>query len=445
MKPINNFAREISELSENVRLKESEISEQNKTIVELNSLSKDFQHKSEQLETKAKENAEIKKDLKELKSTLEKQNKTLQDRDSLISNLKMELSETREMKNEYNSLKNKSISANSAYDELKTENRNLSEKIKNLKHQIAESEEKIKNLSKSNNEFNKLKSAEEKYRNSLSEKDKIIKQQEERFESLKLTKSAQIKAMVSKKNAYEEEIKKKDIQINELIDLVKHIQNSLGEKNNLNNQHGEKIENQYEETIENQVQKIAELEQVISDSKGKSNGSVVLEKENYSEEVDVLEATLPQTEAEAETETKEQVQPEEEDTVYSKSKLITSKSVAKSMLNEGFEHFEYLDVQIINVNLPRATMDVVSTFNGLMQEVISKNRNRIIVNLSKCEFIDSSIVGVLVSGIKKATAMGGDLRLVGLHPAVRSMMEFTRMHRIFESFQTIDAAVASFE
>ena len=41
--------------------------------------------------------------------------------------------------------------------------------------------------------------------------------------------------------------------------------------------------------------------------------------------------------------------------------------------------------------------------------------------------------------------MGGDLKLVGLQPAVDSMMELTRMHRIFESFKTIEAAVASFD
>jgi len=119
--------------------------------------------------------------------------------------------------------------------------------------------------------------------------------------------------------------------------------------------------------------------------------------------------------------------------------------VPTSMLNEGFEYYQHFDMHIVNINLTRATMDVVSIFNELLKEIISTEKNKIIINLSKCEFIDSSIVGVLVSSIKKATAMGGDLKLVGLQPAVDSMMELTRMHRIFESFKTINEAVASFD
>ena len=101
-------------------------------------------------------------------------------------------------------------------------------------------------------------------------------------------------------------------------------------------------------------------------------------------------------------------------------------------------------MHIVNVNLTRATMDSVAPFKELLQEIIGAEKFKIVVNLSKCEFIDSSIVGVLVHSNKKVTPMGGDLRLAGLNPAVYSMMELTRMHRIFESFPTVEAAVASF-
>ena len=67
------------------------------------------------------------------------------------------------------------------------------------------------------------------------------------------------------------------------------------------------------------------------------------------------------------------------------------------------------------------------------------------VDLSTCEFIDSSFLGALVVSLKKVTAMGGDLRLVGFQPAVHSMLELTRMHRVFESFPTKEAAIKSFD
>jgi anti-anti-sigma factor len=70
---------------------------------------------------------------------------------------------------------------------------------------------------------------------------------------------------------------------------------------------------------------------------------------------------------------------------------------------------------------------------------------KIIVDLSECEFIDSTFLGALVVSLKKVTGLGGDLRLVGFQPAVHSMFELTRMYRVFESFKTKDEALKSFE
>ena len=67
------------------------------------------------------------------------------------------------------------------------------------------------------------------------------------------------------------------------------------------------------------------------------------------------------------------------------------------------------------------------------------------VDLSTCEFIDSTFLGSLVVSLKKLTGLGGDLRLVGFQPAVHSMFELTRMYRVFESFKSADDAVQSFK
>jgi chromosome segregation ATPase len=145
-----------------------------------------------------------------------------------------------------------------ANNDLMNENKNLSEKIKNLKIQIGENENKIDNLMAVSNEFNKLKSEVEKYNKNILEKDNTIKQLEERYEALRLMKSAQVKTLVSKKGNYEDEIKKKNIQITELMSLIKEIQNSLEGKNHL--------ENQQAEIIESQLQRIDKLELIINDS-----------------------------------------------------------------------------------------------------------------------------------------------------------------------------------
>ncbi len=102
------------------------------------------------------------------------------------------------------------------------------------------------------------------------------------------------------------------------------------------------------------------------------------------------------------------------------------------------------DVIVQVVDLSRATLKEAEEFKDTLTKSIEKGYRKIVVDLSNCEFIDSTFLGALVVSLKRVTAVDGDLRLVGFHPAVHSMIELTRMHRVFESFPTKDAAIKSF-
>ncbi|HMN49049.1 MAG TPA: STAS domain-containing protein [Ignavibacteriaceae bacterium] len=102
------------------------------------------------------------------------------------------------------------------------------------------------------------------------------------------------------------------------------------------------------------------------------------------------------------------------------------------------------DVVVITVNLKRATMVEAEEFKEVLVNEIQRGIKKIVVELSACEFIDSTFLGGLVVSLKKLTALDGDLRLVGFQPAVHSMFELTRMYRVFESFKSADEAVKSF-
>jgi anti-anti-sigma factor len=105
----------------------------------------------------------------------------------------------------------------------------------------------------------------------------------------------------------------------------------------------------------------------------------------------------------------------------------------------------YEDVLVQVVDLTRATLREADEFKYTLSKSIEQGYRKIVVDLSLCEFIDSTFLGALVVSLKKVTTMGGDLRLVGFHPAVHSMMELTRMHRVFESFSTKEDAINSYE
>lgn len=96
------------------------------------------------------------------------------------------------------------------------------------------------------------------------------------------------------------------------------------------------------------------------------------------------------------------------------------------------------------VNLERASLNDSDELKQILDTRIGQGYSKIIIDISLCEYIDSTFLGVLVSGLKKAVKQGGDLKLVGFKPAVAAMFQLTRMFRVFESFSELQEAVKSF-
>ncbi len=102
------------------------------------------------------------------------------------------------------------------------------------------------------------------------------------------------------------------------------------------------------------------------------------------------------------------------------------------------------DVFILEVNLPRTSIYAANEFKESLNKIIDDGEKKLIVDFSKCDFVDSTFLGVLVIGLKKLTPAGGGLRLVITHPNVKSSLELTRMDKIFKIFGDLDTAINSY-
>ena len=69
---------------------------------------------------------------------------------------------------------------------------------------------------------------------------------------------------------------------------------------------------------------------------------------------------------------------------------------------------------------------------------------RLVLDLSRLRFIDSSGLGAFISCLRKVNAAGGDLKLCGMSKPVRGVFELVRMHRVFDIFPTRVEAVRAF-
>ena len=102
---------------------------------------------------------------------------------------------------------------------------------------------------------------------------------------------------------------------------------------------------------------------------------------------------------------------------------------------------EYRDgVLVIHVTLDKTTLQDALEFQEYIEPDVILGYERIVVDLSGCEMIDATFLGVLVIASKKISEYGGRMKLV-LPPQV---FIYTGVKRIFHTYLSSSDAVTSF-
>ena len=70
-------------------------------------------------------------------------------------------------------------------------------------------------------------------------------------------------------------------------------------------------------------------------------------------------------------------------------------------------------------------------FKERMVQVIEDGKKHVVVDLSKATFIDSTTLGVLLSGVKRLRPLGGELAVVCTDRNIRKIFEITLLDRVF--------------
>lgn len=99
------------------------------------------------------------------------------------------------------------------------------------------------------------------------------------------------------------------------------------------------------------------------------------------------------------------------------------------------------EVAVVTVLTPRFDAAVAPTVRSEVVTRMEEGLRHVVIDLHHVQFVDSSGLGALVS-IFKALGGRGDLVLCGVAGSVRSMLQLTRMDRIFPIEADVDAACA---
>ncbi|MBT2513148.1 STAS domain-containing protein [Arthrobacter sp. ISL-30] len=88
----------------------------------------------------------------------------------------------------------------------------------------------------------------------------------------------------------------------------------------------------------------------------------------------------------------------------------------------------------------RLNLVAASKLREVVAEVVAAGSSRVAVNLEETVFMDSSGLGALIGCLKAARQAGGDLRISGVQPQVKMVLELTNMDRALTPYPTAEAA-----
>lgn len=118
---------------------------------------------------------------------------------------------------------------------------------------------------------------------------------------------------------------------------------------------------------------------------------------------------------------------------------------SKEESNMNISHV--LENQVLLVTLEGENLDAKEAPH-IKQKVIDliaeNNSSKVILDLHKLNFIDSSGLGSLLSLLRALNGRGGDLKIAGMTKPIRTVFELVCMHKIFEIYNNIDEAKRSF-
>jgi len=84
------------------------------------------------------------------------------------------------------------------------------------------------------------------------------------------------------------------------------------------------------------------------------------------------------------------------------------------------------------------------TFRDVFKSLLDQDKKNIVVNLEKVSWINSTGLGILISGYTSVRRAGGDLVVMHASERIESILYVTKLNLLFKSYENEDEAVKSF-
>lgn len=86
-----------------------------------------------------------------------------------------------------------------------------------------------------------------------------------------------------------------------------------------------------------------------------------------------------------------------------------------------------------------------SLLHDKLYEFIEKDKKQFIINLEQVDWMNSTGLGILISGYTTLRNSDGTLKLANVTEKIQSLLVITKLASVFEAYDTIDDAIKSFQ
>lgn len=80
----------------------------------------------------------------------------------------------------------------------------------------------------------------------------------------------------------------------------------------------------------------------------------------------------------------------------------------------------------------------------IFDDFINRKELKVLIDFSGVSYIDSSGLATLIEMFQRLKKIGGHMRFSCMDQKIRNIFEITKLHKLFEIFETRDAALREF-
>ncbi len=84
-------------------------------------------------------------------------------------------------------------------------------------------------------------------------------------------------------------------------------------------------------------------------------------------------------------------------------------------------------------------------FSDTLHKLIDEGKKNVVIDLSETKFMNSSGLGMLISGYTTMKNGGGSMKLANATEKIESLLVITKLITVFEHYTSVDEAVNSFK